>query len=289
MTVRVYRSTDSGAPSIGRSLGSIITLLDAVLVNGYGSKSPLGWSKQYSGTNAAMYLQGTGSSGCTLYVSHNTYADYADVVCGLYQPTSITDTAKNKFNASYAINIYAPEAKWVVVGNEKAFYLFTSWGNWGSFWSGFFFGDIVSYSGSSDVGRCMITGYYGGADYLASGGTAGHTSQTPYAMAGPPGGISPTFNVSPQTYAMMNAATNTFPQPVSKDILALPRVISCNNDIRGEMPGCYMPSVPLVNYAYPTGSISGSGPSTGKTFEFFPMYYAQTTGVLIETSDTWTN
>lgn len=39
MTVRVYRSTDAGAPVLTGQVGSLITLLDACLVNGYGSLS----------------------------------------------------------------------------------------------------------------------------------------------------------------------------------------------------------------------------------------------------------
>lgn len=42
MTVRVYRWDDASAPTLTGQLGSLITLLDAVLVNGYGSKTAAG-------------------------------------------------------------------------------------------------------------------------------------------------------------------------------------------------------------------------------------------------------
>ena len=41
MAVTVYRSTDTGAPALYTdSAGSLITILDACLVNGYGSQPP---------------------------------------------------------------------------------------------------------------------------------------------------------------------------------------------------------------------------------------------------------
>ena len=53
MTVRVYKSTDGSAPVLTGQAGSLTTLLDAVLVNGYGAATaavllPLG-SNQVDG------------------------------------------------------------------------------------------------------------------------------------------------------------------------------------------------------------------------------------------------
>lgn len=51
-----YASTDTGAPTLSNSTpGSLIAILDAILVNGYGSKIAAGWSKAFSGTNLAAY------------------------------------------------------------------------------------------------------------------------------------------------------------------------------------------------------------------------------------------
>jgi hypothetical protein len=55
MATRFYKSTDSGAPALNGVAGSLISLLDACLVNGYGSQSPSGWTKPFSGTNLASY------------------------------------------------------------------------------------------------------------------------------------------------------------------------------------------------------------------------------------------
>src|SRR6478609_9197278 len=72
MTMRVYRWDDSSAPTLSASNGALITVLDAVLVNGYGSKTAAGWTKAFSGTNLAAYLQGSGSNGRYLRVDNST-------------------------------------------------------------------------------------------------------------------------------------------------------------------------------------------------------------------------
>lgn len=68
MAVTFYQSTDASAPSLSGTAGSLITLLDAILVNGYGAKSAAGWAKTYSTTNIAVYTQGSGSNGFKLRV-----------------------------------------------------------------------------------------------------------------------------------------------------------------------------------------------------------------------------
>lgn len=61
MATITYKSTDASAPSLSGTVGSLIALLDAVLVNGYGSKPSAGWSKVYSDTNKAVYRAPAGN------------------------------------------------------------------------------------------------------------------------------------------------------------------------------------------------------------------------------------
>ena len=42
--------------------GSLVTLLDAIIVHGYGSKRAAKWSKPYSGTSKAAYRNGAGAT-----------------------------------------------------------------------------------------------------------------------------------------------------------------------------------------------------------------------------------
>jgi len=70
--VTVYRHTDAGAPQITAganlyaSANEIKAILDACLVNGYGSKAALGWSKVFDTTDGVVYqnnVSGGGSGG----------------------------------------------------------------------------------------------------------------------------------------------------------------------------------------------------------------------------------
>ena len=61
MTVTVYSSTDTSAPTLNNLKGSLVALLDAVLVNGYGTQSAAGWSIAYTASSGRVYRQGTGN------------------------------------------------------------------------------------------------------------------------------------------------------------------------------------------------------------------------------------
>src|ERR1700756_3309459 len=68
MTVRLYKSTDASAPTLTGSAGALLTVLDAVLVNGYGSQTAAGWTIAYTGTNKRQYQMGAGGTSCQLYI-----------------------------------------------------------------------------------------------------------------------------------------------------------------------------------------------------------------------------
>jgi hypothetical protein len=51
MPTRVYKSTDAGAPTLNGQVGSLIRVLRACLVDGYGTQPPLGWSIPYTDGN----------------------------------------------------------------------------------------------------------------------------------------------------------------------------------------------------------------------------------------------
>lgn len=94
MTVRVYHSTDSSAPVLSGQVGALIGVLDAILVNGYGSKAAVGWTKAFSGTNMAAYKQSAGSNQLYLRVD-DTNATDARVVG--YETMSDVNTGTGPF------------------------------------------------------------------------------------------------------------------------------------------------------------------------------------------------
>src|SRR4051812_48257028 len=69
MAVTLYKSTDAGAPVLTGQVGSLVALLDAVLVNGYGAKPAAGWTKAFAGANLAAYrVTAVGATGFYLDV-----------------------------------------------------------------------------------------------------------------------------------------------------------------------------------------------------------------------------
>ena len=68
-----YSYLDAGAPAAD---ASIITVLDAVLVNGYGAKAAAGWNLAYTDTNKRVYQSGANSSGCFYRIGEPNAAFY---------------------------------------------------------------------------------------------------------------------------------------------------------------------------------------------------------------------
>lgn len=177
MTVRVYRSSDTSAPVLNATAGSMITVLDAVLVNGYGSKTALGWTKPFSGTNTASYKQPAGTTN-GFYLDVNDANPNADTnksarVLG-YEAMTAVATGTNPFptvaQKSTAVQwvkstetVVATPVSWVIVGTNKFFFMWVKkvstdvgspGGDIGALQG---FGDVLSYK-TADAYNTMICG-----------------------------------------------------------------------------------------------------------------------------------
>lgn len=93
MTVTIYRSSDASAPGLTGQAGSLIGVLDACLVNGYGAKAAAGWAKEFSGTNLAVYRA---PSGNRLRIRVNDTGTTVARVVG-YETMTDVDTGVNPF------------------------------------------------------------------------------------------------------------------------------------------------------------------------------------------------
>jgi hypothetical protein len=150
VTTRIYYSTDSSAPVLSGTTGSLITLLDAVLVNGYGSRQAAGWTKPYSDAGAykAVFRQGGGNQkylrvlddGITINVRHANvryYYDMSDVNTGTGETPS--SSVANNFHKSFtADSVVRP---WVIIATDRSFYFFVNLDS-ATKTCIFFFGDI---------------------------------------------------------------------------------------------------------------------------------------------------
>lgn len=140
MTVNVYSSFDAGAPSLTGEVGSLIAVLDACLVTGYGAKAPAGWTKPFVGTNVAVFRQGAGAQsyfqvkddgvegtngakGAQVYI----YGTMTDATTGTGKtPTTFSTTYFNQIPKSVTLDSATRE--WKIYASNKACYVLTRTG-----------------------------------------------------------------------------------------------------------------------------------------------------------------
>ncbi len=191
MAVTLYSWLDASAPTLSGTAGSLTTLLNSVLVTGYGAKPAAGWSVPSLGgsnpgtggnANVIAFLQGTGSNGFYLRVNHSgarvgtTHEAAGTPVAtvarlrGYEAMTGITDAGTNLFPtvAQQTIGVFVRVSAsadtiarpWYVLADQRTVYMFMLTGDLISAapaWYGWMFGEIFSFK-TSDPGRTMIIG-----------------------------------------------------------------------------------------------------------------------------------
>lgn len=186
MAFTVYNFTDTSAPQLNGLTGSLLTLLDAVLVNGYGSKPGAGWTKPLPNTSSyGMYTLGNGTtSSLFIYDAGAGGAGGCEAMATGWSSITTIDngavTGSNPFPSGSQLNITSSgggksgavvirksaittsiQRTWQAFADSSSLYLFTKPADstGGNAWSGFFFGDFYSIrTGSIDANRCMIIG-----------------------------------------------------------------------------------------------------------------------------------
>lgn len=131
MTIRVYSHTDTGAPQIDRNVGSIINVLDACLVNGFGSgatATPVGWTKEFSAANKAAYKMPAGTSERFLFVDDDQTTDASRYyrLAG-YDSMSAIDSGDGAWPSAGGDWFFkawdAGNSPWWLIADEGFFYL----------------------------------------------------------------------------------------------------------------------------------------------------------------------
>lgn len=61
MTVVYYSSQDASAPTLSGQSGSLVAVLTACLVDGYGAKAAAGWALEFTATNKGVYRAASGN------------------------------------------------------------------------------------------------------------------------------------------------------------------------------------------------------------------------------------
>lgn len=250
MTARLYQSTDTSAPVLTGAVGSLVALLDAVLVNGYGSKTAAGWTKPYTATNKAAFRNSSATgTGFYLDVDDSAPATAKEARVKGYETMSAVATGTGPFPtvAQMSTGLFIRKSNtadstarpWFITADETVFYLFVESGDYiaPTRTTAFGFGDFYSYK-ASDAYRCMIIGRNGentginqnemfpmlGLSFsaqLAATTTAGHYIARGYtgtggAVAfGTHGDLAASGSSNPVSYPSMMGASNNGGNPAT--------------------------------------------------------------------------
>lgn len=171
MAFTIYRSTDASAPVLTGQVGTLVALLDACLVTGYGAQSPAGWSKPFTGANKAAFQQngdcqhlirvqddGPGAGGArearitgyesmsTVDVGTNPYPTAAQGVGGVAMVVCR--------KSATADGVARP---WIVVADPFTFYLLVQTGDTASTYFTIHFGEYFAFQ-ANNIYRNLIIG-----------------------------------------------------------------------------------------------------------------------------------
>lgn len=188
MAYKVYRSSDAGAPvasipandSAANLKAKLIQILDACLVNGYGTKTSAGWSKPYANDGTyAMYKSAQGH--CFRVEEGFTTSYYNGVRITAYEtdPGSLgfgarTDLTRpyifttSSYSGGVSEDFYIGTAEWVVYASPNSFAIFLSENiNTGSARSYLFWCGKITNEETNEIGVGQIGGGIDNSTYPA--------------------------------------------------------------------------------------------------------------------------
>jgi len=310
----IYTSSDPSAPVMTGTSGSLVALLDAVLVNGYGSKPAAGWTKAFSGVDRAAYRQGSGSQ---FYLrvrddGPGTSTFQEARVVG-YESMTDVDTGTGLFGGAITTTFMvarksatanATARNWICYADSRTLYLFILTGDGVDVYCCLAFGDFYTLS-PTDKWNCMIiarategsatltlenisrtssvsatttlTGHYAARSF---GGGAGEIQFGKHGDTAKSGSTS-----------NFNGSSNTMPQPNPVDnsyYLSPIWVTESSGAIRGYMRGMWQ--MPCNAASLTDGQlINGANDLNGKSFKCVKDIRGGTTTpcvAFIETSNT---
>jgi len=338
MTVRIYRSTDYNAPTLSGTVGELVDVLDACLVDGYGSQtitltrsgttvtatttsahglvklakytvsganesdyngefsitvtgaseftyeivgtpaSPAtgtitgsiagsGWTKAYSGTDKAAYLQGSGGNGHYLRIDDTGTTSSR---CVGYEAMSDIDTGTGDFPTAAQVSggLYIVkssvastlERDWVVIATEKAFYYLNNAAGSTANSVCTFFGSIVSYKSGDNFGTQIISNT--SATYTTSifrslvanlaSSTSGHYIARDYTGTGTSLKNGKHSDAVKGSTSSIGGGLLTYPSLVDSKLYYEKIYLHEAAMVRGELPGalCPLHSKPLTHLDY---------------------------------------
>jgi hypothetical protein len=155
-----YLSTDGSAPVLNGSVGTMNTVLRAILTTGYGAKPSAGWSEPFAAAaNVAGFKAGGGLLKC--YINVNDSAPRAspfndarecrikpsEAASALSTQTGLFPTAAQAANGLIIRKSATPDATaraWRAYADDRTLIMFIQSADYGNAWHGFYIGEIYS-------------------------------------------------------------------------------------------------------------------------------------------------
>lgn len=303
MAYTEYFSTDASAPVINGVAGSLAAALDAILVNGYGSKAALGWATAYTGTNLRAYRA---ASGVRHYFSIDDTGAQEARFLG-YETMSAISTGTGPFPtaAQQSGGLYMRKSNsanstarpWYACGTDKWFLIAiysnqTTFGTVSSDTSTLFFGECESalpgdtYN-TAIIGRTTTASVADrfGAPSLGSTTTVGHFIPRPYTGIVGAVGVAKIIRATIVSDNGALGGTGTHPTPYSDPVSGrIPLVkMDLYEVVTGGMarrltlpPEMRAMSMKAVGNAFDT--FDGTGSLAGKSYRVFPVFNSSNQG-----------
>ena len=275
MAVKVYYSSDAGAPVLCAANSNLITVLYTCLVSGYGSLSGLGWSNTLTNNNTTVFYSNTGAN-AKLFINDNSPSSNRFARIRAYESVNI-DTTGNPINtvnpfptSLQAVNglfyykaseygTFTNNHPWVLIGDEKGFYFgcdsYTNGTNYSGGKNWMYFGEILSFRANDSFPTLLIAGtsenatpsnpsLYTSFHTIASSpatDTAGHYMQRNFDLLSPSVGAS---KVGATWAGFGYSGGAPYPHPVDDSLLVTSVLIggtTPSDHFRGILPGIYAP------------------------------------------------
>lgn len=314
MAVKAYYHTDTGAPTLNGQTGSLIALLKACLVDGYGTKTSLGWSMmQTAGVNkAAFRMQTSGATGSHLYVDDTgpgalggreargrgyTTIESLDASGNPVDATNPFPTAAQSAAGTIWAKSSTADATaraWTLVGDERALFLCVI-ATAGAAPDIYHFGDLVE-GGASKYAliSARVSENSGDNSFSSIMATHNGTSDGKY-ISNSVGGVggSQAWGTT-GAYLGASAGVNgwAFPNPedMSLHFVAMgAQIAASNGTYMGRLPGCHQPLHPRPLAHLGTVDLI-AGPLAGRTLvglQCFSWGGGAWSEVLIDVTGPW--
>ena len=317
MALTIYRSTDSGAPSLTYAAGSFIAMLDACLRTGYGSKAGAGWTKPYTGANIAVFRQGAGGNGRYIRVWNARTGDDPATYCMTanvrgYEAMTAVSTGTGPFPTTaqsnnnglmvrVALSTPSYPTGWIVRATSNWFDVlvfagyapprgansapvadsYLSFGAFPSLKSGDTYNDFILAEANNSYDYYPSVGFY--STYLV------YVSRNDLGVVGAKAAVLvPLSGCGEGMMGTGNYSVFPYPNRVNNSVDLFQYALHSEGYFRGVLPGVWGSAHGVAAIGF-GNTFSGIAPVAGRTFEVIAASSGSPdVGMILETSDTFT-